>query len=363
MSEISDAVQIIRVGFEGVEVAMKVGSASIGTMQKTMKFLYGMLNFEKSMGKTSMKQLLMRGGDLQVLEFPKEDMAKVKKLAKKYGILYSVMPDIGRKGKVEVLFHSEAAPRVSLLISKLKSDAMSVKSMDKFLEESSDRELGAFDRFLKKEKSGNFDVHADAGLDSLIKKVGQYAKDKQSISVDGIKKDFSLDRTMVNEVLSELLKIGVVAQPDESGEYKVILDSESIDAKVNRFQELTSRMRTIAASKNTNLTDITIAKKMVMDENDHAVKTLIPGTYQTGGKYLWLNKSDIMEIYNGKTLLSYLDRNKDYKIYSKDNRVLETVRGAQLFASHYDAVASGVREHFEQERRKSVTRNTQVRKR
>ena len=34
MSEISDAVQIIRVGFEGMEIAMKVGSASIGTMQK-----------------------------------------------------------------------------------------------------------------------------------------------------------------------------------------------------------------------------------------------------------------------------------------------------------------------------------------
>ena len=49
MSEISDAVQIIRVGFEGMEIAMKVGSASISTMQKTMKFIYGMLNFEKSM--------------------------------------------------------------------------------------------------------------------------------------------------------------------------------------------------------------------------------------------------------------------------------------------------------------------------
>ena len=56
---------VIRVGFEGMEIAMKVGSASIGMMQRTMKFIYGMLNFEKSMGKTSMKQLLMRGGDLQ----------------------------------------------------------------------------------------------------------------------------------------------------------------------------------------------------------------------------------------------------------------------------------------------------------
>ena len=230
---------------------------------------------------------------------------------------------MGREGKVEVLFHSEATPRVNMLIGKLKSDTMSIKSMDKFLEETDDKALGVFDKFLKKEKSGNHDVHADANLDSLIKKVGQYAKDKQSISVDGIKKDLSIDKDMVKEALAELLKIGVVDKPDEAGQYKVIMDSDSIDAKVNRFRELTDRMRTIAASKNTNLMDITIAKKMVIDENDHAVKTLIPGTYKTGARYIWINKSDIMEIYNGKTILSYLDRNKDYKIYSKDNRVIE----------------------------------------
>ena len=226
-----------------------------------------------------------------------------------------------------------------------------------------DKALGVFDKFLKKEKSGNHDVHADANLDSLIKKVGQYAKDKQSISVDGIKKDLSIDKDMVKEALAELLKIGVVDKPDEAGQYKVIMDSDSIDAKVNRFRELTDRMRTIAASKNTNLMDITIAKKMVIDENDHAVKTLIPGTYKTGARYIWINKSDIMEIYNGKTILSYLDRNKDYKIYSKDNRVIETIKGIDLYREHYDAVASGIREHFEKEMKQNVIRGTQVRKR
>jgi hypothetical protein len=315
------------------------------------------------MGKTSMKKLLMRGGDLQVLEFNKEDMAKFQKLAKKYGILYSVMPDLGREGKVEVLFHSEATPRMNLLISKLKSDAISVKSMDKFLEETDDKELGAFDQFLKKEQLGKLDVHAGANLDSLIKKVGQYARDKKSISVDGIKNDLAIDKDMVAQALSELRKIGVVDKPDETGQYKVIMDSNSIDARLNRFQELTNRMRTIAASKDTNLVDITIAKKMVVAENDHAIKTLIPGTYKTGAKYIWIDKSDIMDIYNGKTILSYLDRKKEYKIYSKDDRVLEIVKGAKLFESHYDQVASGIREHFEKEMKPEVARGTQIRKR
>ena len=37
-----------------------------------------------------------------------------------------------------------------------------------------------------------------------------------------------------------------------------------------------------------------------------------------------------MEIHNGKTLLTYLDKEKDYKIYSEDNRVLYTMKGEDL---------------------------------
>ena len=62
MSEIADAVQIIRVSFEGMEIAMKVGSGSLRAMQNAAKFLYGMLGFEKQMGRTNMKKLLMRAG-------------------------------------------------------------------------------------------------------------------------------------------------------------------------------------------------------------------------------------------------------------------------------------------------------------
>ena len=44
-----------------------------------------------------MRKLLLKGGDLQVLQFNTEDMKKVEKMAKKYGILYSVLPDCNRK--------------------------------------------------------------------------------------------------------------------------------------------------------------------------------------------------------------------------------------------------------------------------
>lgn len=114
--EIQEAVQIIRVAYDGIEIAMKVGSGGIAAMQKAIDFLKGMLDYEKSLGKTSMRKLLLKGGDLQVLQFKTEDMRKVERMAKKYGILYSVLPDCNKTdGMSEVIFHTEAVPRVNMM--------------------------------------------------------------------------------------------------------------------------------------------------------------------------------------------------------------------------------------------------------
>ena len=118
--EIAETVQIIRVAYDGIEIAMKVGSDGIEAMKKVLSVLKGMLDYEKNLGRTSMRKLLMRGGDLQVLQFSNDEMGKVKRLAKKYGILYSMMPNIN-KGQTEIIFHSEATPRINVMLQKMKS--------------------------------------------------------------------------------------------------------------------------------------------------------------------------------------------------------------------------------------------------
>lgn len=80
----------------------------------------------------------------------------------------------------------------------------------------------------------------------------------------------------------------------------------------------------VAASKNANLSDVTISKKLIIEENDHAVKTRIPGTWGNDARYVWLRKENIMDIHNGKTMLTFLDSNKDYKLYDSQNRVVTT---------------------------------------
>ena len=53
-----------------------------------------------------------------------------------------------------------------------------------------------------------------------------------------------------------------------------------------------------------------------------------------------------MEMHGGKTKLTFLDSNKDYKLYDEQNRVVTTQKGTELY-THYDKVESSVRECYE----------------
>lgn len=349
--EIQEAVQIIRVAYDGIEIAMKVGSGGISAMQKALEVLKGLLDHEKTLGKTSMRKLLMKGGDLQVLQFDTKDMKKVEKIAKKYGILYSVLPDVNKKdGLSEVIFHSEAVPRVNMMIKKLSFGR--IATFDDYLKNGDEKQLGKLMDFLKSQKMGNERIHteegarASAAMEGLIEKVGLFAMEKQSISVDAIKENFSVDQTQAESVLKQLETIGVLGEKNEAGEHKVIMDRDAFVNRVRGYQNLAERMMAISASKNADLSDITISKSLIVQENVQAVKTRVPGTWGEDARYVWLKKENIMDIHSGKTMLTFLDKKKDYKLYDEENRVVETRKGQDLY-SHYDKVEASVRERYE----------------
>ena len=364
--EIQEAVQIIRVAYDGIEIAMKVGSGGIGAMQKAIDVLKGLLDYEKTLGKTSMRKLLMKGGDLQVLQFETSDMKKVEKMAKKYGILYSVLPDMNSKdGMSEVIFHTEAVPRVNMMIQKLKFGR--IATFDDYLKNGDEKQLGKLMDFLKGQKMGNDMVHteegarASAAMDGLIEKVGLFAMEKQSISVDTVIENFSIDNLQAENIIKQLETIGVLGEKNASGEHKVIMDKEAFLNRVRGYQSLAERMRAVSASKNLNLSDVTISKKLIVAENEHAVKTRVPGTWGENARFVWLDKENIMDIHNGKTMLTFIDSEKNYKMYDNQNRVVETKRGDELYR-HYDKVESSVRQNYEKNRTeaKETTRTKNV---
>ncbi|GFH88766.1 hypothetical protein IMSAGC002_00004 [Lachnospiraceae bacterium] len=355
--EIQEAVQIIRVGYDGIEIAMKVCGGTIEGMKKAIDFLIAVMDHEKTMGKTDMRRLLMKGGDLQVFQFPTEDMKKVEKMAKKYGLLYSVLPDINKKdGMSEIIFHTEAVPRVNMMIQKLKSGR--IATFDDYLKNGDEKEMDKVLSFLKGQKKGNENLHteeaarAGEALDGLIEKVGSYAMEKKSISVEEVKENFSLENEQAEKVVGQLERIGVLSK-EEGGQRRVIMDKDMFLNRMKGYRELAQRMQAVAAAQNPDLTDITITKKLITEENDHAVKTRIPGTWGEDARYVWISKDKAMEIHDGKTILTFLDRNKEYKIYSADNRVVATMKGKDLYEGHYDRVSAEVRKRYADMERKA----------
>lgn len=364
--EIQEAVQIIRVAYDGIEIAMKVGSGGIQALQKVLDVFKGLLDYEKSIGKVNMRKLLVKGGDLQVLQFKSEDMKKVEKLAKKYGILYSVLPNINKgKGMSEIVFHSEAVPRVNMLLKKITNGK--VATFDEYLKENNGEQMGKLTEFLEKEKKkGNSGSHTtedevvNETIDNLLERVGNFATEKESISVDQVKENFSVSQQQAETLIQKLTALGVLAQADREGSYKPIIDRDAFGNRIKSYRALADRIKAISKSQQANVMDITISKTLIIEENENAVKTRVPGTWGDNARYLWIAKENTMEIHGGKTILTFLDKDKDYKLYDSENRVVEVKKGDVLRDKHYDSVEIGVRQRYEKMQRDKARREKQI---
>ena len=148
--EISQAIQIIRLEFDGLRFGMDITGGTVKQAKNLAVFIYALLTREKLQGKTSLKKMLSKDGSLQILKIREEDMKKFKKLAKKYGILYSKLPDINKSDEMtEVLFHTEATPRINTLIEKLGNG--SIENLMDYVRNGKDGDFEKVVDYLKKE--------------------------------------------------------------------------------------------------------------------------------------------------------------------------------------------------------------------
>lgn len=125
MAEVEEVAQVLRVSLEGVQVAMQITGAFWHNGKDFLKVLWNVLHKEKLQGKTSMRDLLTRGGDLQLFQFPENAKEQIYKALKSYGVLFAELPDLNRKdGLTEVVFHAEAVPRVNDLIKNINAGTL-----------------------------------------------------------------------------------------------------------------------------------------------------------------------------------------------------------------------------------------------
>lgn len=289
MSEIQDAAQIIRVSLEGAEVILKIGKCNWDFVKGVCAVFSQMLDQEKLSGKTSVKKLLKSGGDLQVFQFRSEDLQKVRKMADKYGLLYSVLPDLNKKdGMSEILFHSQAVPRIKAIMEQIQGSQ--IESMDDYFSNADHTKVGE----MVQEYEKNYE------------RAGRQRSRTRMEMAPGT----SIEKGTSSDKLKE----------------------------IRRFQKEYTR--------NPNVNGITIARKLVVEETDRGIKTRIP--YRQN-EYIWLPKSEITWINKDKTVYAGLEKEREYQIVDAANHQIRSMTGQQLYKQSYDPVNRNV-EGREQER-------------
>lgn len=306
-SEITDAVQVIHILFEGTDLFLRVTGAGIQQVKQLAKLISGILLKEKAEGKTSMKNLLKRGGDMQVFRFPQEQMKKVEAMAKKYGILYSLLPDFNKDGMRELVFHAESLPRMNALIEKLK--AGQVMGLEEYFQNTSDRDI---DQLYEESRKGRASEKETPG-----KEAGDMQKNTDSRGQEQ-------------------------HQPWMDTGYLKMKDIEAIP--------LDRRLNILDHYQSGEYDPITITSKLVIkQEEDHVVVRLPRQT----GKFIRIPTEDFYFPEGSRTALAFLKKKEEMKVYTQTGSEMFTMRGNDIYHNYFDTVNANIRtavEHKADER-------------
>jgi hypothetical protein len=148
------------------------------------------------------------------------------------------------------------------------------------------------------------------------------------------------DLPRVNSLI-ESLKLGeVISQAD----YVKNGDPEILDKLANNIAE--NEKKELATVQVADKRFITVSEELVAEETENALKTRVPGTWGENVRYLWLDKDKVKDINDDKTILTYLDKNKEYELFSVDDKVVDTIKGEILGEEHYDSVSEDIIKQF-----------------
>lgn len=319
-SEITDAVQIIHILFEGTDLFLRVAGVGMKPLKQLTKLIAGMLMKEKMEGKTSMKNLLKRGGDMHVFKFPQEQLKKVEAMAKKYGILYSLLPDFNKDGMRELVFHAQSLPRMNALIEKLK--AGQVMDLEEYFRNTSDRDIDKFYEENRGRKSGEKEMGG--------KEAG--AKETESMQKNTDKMEPSTG------------SIGKEQKPAwmETG-YLKIKDIEAIP--------LDQRLNILNHYQSGEYDPVTITAKLVIREEQDYVVVRLP---RQMNQFIHIPKSDFWFPEGSRTALAFLKKKEEMKIYGSHGDEIQSRKGMDIFHEYFDTVNANIRTAMEHKSEKRV---------
>ena len=303
-SEITDAVQVIHILFEGTDLFLRVAGVGIKPLKQLAKLIAGILAREKMEGKTSMKNLLKRGGDMHVFKFPEDQLKKVEAMAKKYGILFSRLPDFNKYGMREIAFHEESLPRMNALIEKLKEGQ--VMGLGEYMQEVSDRDI---DKFYEETRQGKEMAGREAG--DTQRNTGDRA---YSISGMGTGKN------------PEWMDTGYLKMKD--------IEALPLDQRLDVLNHYQSGEHD----------PITITGKLITRETDDYVVVRLP---RQTGKFIHIPKEDFFFPDGSRTALAFLKRKEEMKIYTEHGDEMMRMTGHEIYHGYFDQANVNIRTAME----------------
>lgn len=338
---LSDVANIAKVSIEGIDVIVKLSGASLKSLAKVFEFFKSMLDFEKANGRTSMFKLLKKGGDLQVMSLKKDDLKKLKKQLKKYGVLYSEIPDYKKDGTVDLIFHTESLPRVNRIFEKFVKDkeSASIKSFDEFVKESDGNNLDLLQKELEKEKrkaENSLDLSESErkNWDSMLDKVAMYAADKKEVTPDALANDLHIDTQKAKEHLVSLEQFGIVEKKKENESYVSLVSTQECKNKLSILRGFAERTSELERAKMERMKPVFIAESLIKEANDKNITTRIPGTYGENERRVAFEKEDVFPRKEDKSFRIYIDETKDYDILDRGGKKIDTVKGSKLLENY-----------------------------
>lgn len=303
-SEITDAVQIIRILFDGTDLFLRVAGVGIKPLKQLAKLIVGILAREKMEGKTSMKNLLKRGGDMHVFKFPEEQLKKVEAMAKKYGILFSRLPDFNKDGMREIAFHAESLPRMNALIEKLKEGQ--VMGLGEYLQETSDRDI---DKFYEENRQGKEMTGREAGNT-------QRNTEDRAYSINSM---------------------GTGKKPEW-------MDTGYLKMKDIEALPLDQRLDVLNHYQSGEHDPITITSKLVTKETEDYVVVRLP---RQTGKFIHIPKEDFFFPDGSRTALAFLKKKEEMKVYTEHGEEMMRMTGNEIYHGYFDQANANIRTAME----------------
>ena len=89
----------------------------------------------------------------------------------------------------------------------------------------------------------------NSALDGLIEKVGMFAMEKKSISVNQVKENFSINEGQAENVIKQLETIGLLGGKNEDGTHTVMMDKDAFINSVRGYQDIAGRILIILIQK------------------------------------------------------------------------------------------------------------------